>query len=81
MQYTDLDWNRLWQDAKKQTSWKKKGKEEWDKRAAGFAKRNVDSDYADKFISLLQPEPHWRLLDVGAGPGTLALPLASHVKN
>ena len=80
MHVKDLDWNKLWQDARQQKSWKKKGKKDWDKRAAGFAKRNIDSSYADRFLQLAQPEPHWRVLDIGCGPGTLALPLATKVQ-
>lgn len=80
MHLKDIDWNRLWQEARQQKSWKKKGKKDWDARAAGFAKRNSDSSYADRFLQLVKPEPHWRVLDIGCGPGTLALPLAAQVK-
>lgn len=75
----DIDWNKMWQEARLRKSWKKKDKEAWDKRAAGFAERNVDSDYAEKFLALMRPEQGWRVLDVGCGPGTLALPLAARV--
>ncbi|MCJ7601117.1 MAG: class I SAM-dependent methyltransferase, partial [Desulfobulbaceae bacterium] len=81
MNFKDIDWNRLWQEARLQKSWKKKGEKDWDNRAAGFAKRNIDSSYADRFLQLVQPEPHWRVLDIGCGPGTLALPLAAQVKS
>jgi len=81
MQYKDLDWNQLWQEARWKKSWKKKKNTDWDKRAATFAKRNIDSDYADRFIQLMNPEPHWRVLDIGSGPGTLALPLAARVQS
>ncbi|MBU0910198.1 MAG: methyltransferase domain-containing protein [Proteobacteria bacterium] len=79
MHFKDIDWNSLWQEARQQKSWKKKGNRDWDKRAPGFAKRNIDSNYADRFLELVQPEPHWRVLDIGCGPGTLALPLAARV--
>jgi len=81
MNFKDIDWNRLWQEARLRKSWKKKGEKDWDNRAAGFAKRNIDSSYADRFLQLVQPEPHWRVLDIGCGPGTLALPLAAKVKS
>ncbi|MFH1215383.1 MAG: methyltransferase domain-containing protein [Pseudomonadota bacterium] len=81
MRLDDIDWNRMWQEARLRKSWKKKDNESWDKRAAGFAKRNIDSDYADKFLRLMQPEADWSVLDVGCGPGTLALPLAHLVKS
>lgn len=81
MQYADIDWNSLWQQTRRQKSWKKKTKTDWDKRAASFAKRNSDSVYADRFIELMKPQPHWRVLDIGCGPGTIALPLASKVQS
>ena len=81
MQYTDIDWNSLWQEAHRQKSWKKKKKQDWDKRAPGFARRNLDSSYADQFLKLMNPEPDWTVLDIGSGPGTLALPLAPLVKS
>ncbi|RJX33777.1 MAG: class I SAM-dependent methyltransferase [Desulfurivibrio sp.] len=80
MHYKDIDWNRLWQEARRRKSWKKKGRSDWDRRAPGFAKRNIDSSYAERFLQLVKPEPHWRVLDIGSGPGTLALPLAARVQ-
>lgn len=80
MRLDDIDWNAMWQEARQRKSWKKKNSADWDRRAAGFARRNIDSDYAAAFLSLLRPEPDWRILDVGCGPGTLALPLARRVR-
>ncbi len=76
-----MDWNKLWQDARTRKTWKKKKKGDWDRRAAGFAKRNRDSDYAEQFLQLMKPQSHWRVLDVGCGPGTLAIPMAGQVKS
>ena len=81
MHYNDIDWNELWQEARRQKSWGKKNRQAWDSRAAGFARRNIDSEYAELFLQLLRPAPHWRVLDIGCGPGTLALPLAARVKS
>lgn len=74
------DWNLLWQQARKDKSWQSKGESDWDRRAASFADRTGGSAYAQAFLSLLSPEPDWSVLDVGSGPGTLALPLASLVR-
>jgi SAM-dependent methyltransferase len=43
--------------------------------AAEFAEK-MASQYAETVISLINPSPHDRVLDVGCGPGTLAIPLA-----
>lgn len=80
LRYQDLDFNLLWQRERDGKSWKSKGEEDWDKRATSFAKRTEKSTYINQFISLLQPDPAWSILDIGSGPGTLALPLASQVK-
>jgi len=79
IQLKDIDWNSLWKKAKSKKSWKSKGVEDWDRKAESFSKRNARSDYNEKFITLLQPEKSWTLLDIGSGPGTLAIPLAERV--
>jgi len=81
MRYQDIDWNRMWQENRKSRSWKRKKSKNWDKRAAGFAKRNLDSPYIDHFLGIMKPEADWTVLDVGSGPGTLAIPLARIVKS
>ncbi|MEN8257502.1 MAG: class I SAM-dependent methyltransferase [Thermodesulfobacteriota bacterium] len=80
MKYADIDWNMLWQQERREKSWKRKKKKDWDKRAASFAKRNLGSDFSDLCLGLIKPEPSWSVLDVGCGPGTLAIPLARQVK-
>lgn len=80
MRYEEIDWNQLWQEARRAKSWKKKGKSDWDQRASGFAARNVDSPYVAQFLKKIQLAPQWSVLDVGCGPGTLSLPLAETVR-
>lgn len=80
MRYQDIDWNKLWREGRKQKSWKSKKSKDWDHRAEGFAERNINSFYADQFIRLIKPDPDWTVLDIGCGPGTLAIPLARRVK-
>ncbi len=79
--YNDIDWNLLWQNARKQKAWTSKTAADWDKKAPSFAKRNIDSPYADLFLSRLPLEKNFSVLDVGSGPGTLAFPLASRVQS
>ena len=80
MKFRDLDWNQMWQEARQGKSWRGRQKGDWDKRAPSFAKRNMQSVYAEQFLGLLQPDPNWTALDFGAGPGTLAIPLAKMVR-
>jgi len=78
--YQDIDWNLLWRQAQAEKSWQSKGASDWDARAVSFAQRTEQSPYTHAFLHLLHPDPDWSVLDVGSGPGTLALPLASRVK-
>lgn len=79
--FEDIDWNRLRQLEQQKTSRKSKNADDWDRKASSFAKRNEGSVYNEKFIELLWPEPSWTILDVGSGPGTLAIPLAGIVRH
>ena len=48
----------------------------WDARAADFGRNRRRSRYAEDFIERMSLDGARTLLDVGSGPGTLALPLA-----
>jgi len=71
-----LDWNELWREAaaRRWPDLRERAKY-WDKRAPSFARRGP-SLYARTFVGLMAPQPHWSVLDVGCGTGTLAIPLA-----
>lgn len=79
MEYRNIDWNRMWREARRHKSWKSKNHNEWDRKAAAFARRNYGSPYVEQFLRLMAPVPEWSVLDVGSGPGTLAVPLAGLV--
>jgi hypothetical protein len=68
MQYSDIDWNMVWQECRRKKSWKKKKSTDWDRRAASFAKRNINSGYVDSFLGLMQPQKHCWMLAVGPEP-------------
>lgn len=70
----------MWQDERRRKSWAKKKSADWDKRAPSFARRNLNSAYVAQFLDHLQLDPDDLVLDVGCGPGTLALPIARKVK-
>ncbi len=78
--YSDIDWDILWRNARRQKSWNSKGVEEWDKRAPSFSSRNQTSPFVSLVLSCLPLDSSLTVLDVGAGPGTLALPIAGKVK-
>lgn len=77
----DIDWNLLWQNARKQKSWSSKGAADWDRKADSFASRNTGSLYTALFLERLPLAPGLTVLDMGAGPGTLAIPLAGQVRS
>lgn len=81
MRYQDIDWDAMWRQSRAHKSWKKKKSSDWDQRAASFAERNLDSPFAAQFLAHLQVEPEWTVLDVGCGPGTLAIPLSGQVRH
>ncbi len=76
----DIDWSLLWQNARKQKSWSSKGAADWDKKAESFAARNTDSPYCSLLLDKLPLAPDLTVLDMGSGPGTLAIPLAEKVR-
>ncbi len=76
-----IDWNKLWKQAQAEKSRRSKNAVDWDRKAPSFARRNSSSLYIDKFIELLRPRSSWSVLDMGCGPGTLAIPLSRHVSH
>ncbi len=79
--HADIDWNLLWQNARDQKSWSGKTSADWDKKAASFAERNIESPYVSLFLSRLPLDDSLSVLDVGSGPGTLAIPMSTHVRS
>lgn len=75
----DIDWNLLWRNARKQKSWSGKGAADWDRKAVSFATRNTGSPYVSLLLSRLPLSLDRTVLDMGSGPGTLAIPLAGQV--
>jgi SAM-dependent methyltransferase len=77
IQFQDLDWEILRQQASRKNTRLHKNAADWDKKARSFAGRTAHSVYTEKFMELLAPAPDWSVLDIGCGPGTLALPVAA----
>jgi SAM-dependent methyltransferase len=79
--YKDIKWAALRANAMNRKGWKSKGPKEWDGKADSFSKRNKDSAYTSLFLSHLPLENSLTVLDIGSGPGTLAIPIATRVKS
>jgi SAM-dependent methyltransferase len=79
--YADLDWDILRNNAQLRKGRANKGAKEWDKKSASFASRNTASPYVSLVLSHLPLDPAMTVLDVGSGPGTLALPIAGKVSS
>lgn len=74
--YNDIDWQRLWERSRSQKTWQSKRAPEWDEKAASFAGRMQESPYIERFLKYLDLDDSLSVLDVGCGPGTLAIPIA-----
>ncbi|PIE66575.1 MAG: SAM-dependent methyltransferase [Desulfobacterales bacterium] len=77
--YDDIDWNLLWKNSRARKSWTSKGAKEWDKKAPSFSAKVLDSPYVNLVLAQIPVKKHHTVLDIGCGPGTLALPLARKV--
>lgn len=73
-----IDWEAEWRSAQRARP-PTPGAKEWDGRAPSFARHTEETGYAELLLRLLQPDPSWSVLDVGCGPGTLAVPFARRV--
>ncbi|MFA5269165.1 MAG: class I SAM-dependent methyltransferase [Methanoregula sp.] len=82
MEYTSLDWNGIWKDLyDKNVASRARGEcaTVWEtkKKAEEFLEQsNKNPGRVRQIIDLMKPDSGCRILDIGAGPGTLAIPLA-----
>ncbi len=81
-----LNWNELWK-VMRSGHYRRRAREEdpssmWDKRAREFNKSWMQNrERAEKQIANLDLKPEYTVLDVGAGTGRLAIPIAKRVKS
>jgi SAM-dependent methyltransferase len=75
----DIDWTTLRANAMAHKGWKKKNSGDWDNKSRSFSRRNRHNSYVKLFLSHLATDPSTTALDIGSGPGTLAIPLAARV--
>jgi SAM-dependent methyltransferase len=92
MDFDTIDWNALWEAEAAGSHWNKMSQKElWNKRAASFSRsisqtvENGDKldkeDYISKMLDRIEVKPGWSVLDIGSGPGTLAIPLAKKARS
>jgi len=70
-----IDWRKAWIERDK-TRTKAADNVSWDERSKDFKENCGLSDYTDIFVKYLDLEPGQTVLDMGSGPGTIAIPLA-----
>ncbi len=76
-----INWEELWQNEAQRSKLKSNPPYSWDDHAEDFQRQYSRSDYRDKLLEKAQIEPDSTVLDVGCGPGNLAVPLASRAKH
>ncbi len=72
----DIDFNTLYKKQKQSSDFKPKTKEEWDAKAEDLNKRIHQSIYNEQFLSAVNTSGCETLLDIGCGPGNLAIRFA-----
>ena len=83
-----INWNELWK-AMRAGHYRRRAHEKeedpgsrWDKRAEQFNESMMQHpERAEKQIASLDLKPEYTVLDVGAGTGRLAIPIAKRVKS
>lgn len=80
----EIDWNKRWMEVTENASWRKRRgdmTEFWNKRSRRYSESLKHNDRSMQMISKLDIDPESTVLDIGAGPGTLTIPLAKIVKH
>ena len=75
-----IDFAQLYRDHLARSGRRFKTPAEWDSKAANMRLSALDSAYRRAFVSKVQCSTEDTVLDIGSGPGTIALALAPKVK-
>ena len=75
-----INFPAMYREHKATTDFKGKTSTDWDEKSADMAASVINSPYVDDFISRMKLNGDEVVLDIGCGPGTLAIPLAKRVK-
>ncbi|MFT7773731.1 class I SAM-dependent methyltransferase [Roseateles sp.] len=79
MHLDDIDFAALYRQHLREHGITPRPAEAWDARADGYARNSRQSRYVADFLARMDLRGADTLLDVGCGPGTLALPLAQRL--
>jgi cyclopropane fatty-acyl-phospholipid synthase-like methyltransferase len=80
MYLESIDFAAMYRDQKAATHFKGKSRTDWDDKSASMAVSTKHSPYVDAFISRMALTAEDTVLDIGCGPGSLAIPLAKRAK-
>lgn len=75
-----LDFAKMYKEHKQKSVFKGKSSGDWDAKSKELAPTMQNSSYVEEFISRMDIRGDEVVLDIGCGPGTLAIPLAKRVK-
>ena len=77
----EIDFSELYIKQMKLSTFKNKSSDDWNKKAKNMSINIQNSIYTKEFIEKIDFDSVDSLLDIGCGPGTIALNVASKVKN
>lgn len=80
MFHEPIDFAAMYRAHKATTDFKGKSNSDWDEKSSDMAASVINSPYVNDFISRMNLAGDEVVLDIGCGPGTLAIPLAKKVK-
>jgi len=75
-----IDFAKMYREHKNTTDFKSKTSSDWDDKSYDMALSKINSPYVEDFISRMELNGDEVILDIGCGPGALAIPLAKKVK-
>lgn len=75
-----IDFSKLYIDQRKESTFKPKSADDWDEKACYMNDKVFKSIYIQEFLQRVDLDGAKTLLDVGCGPGTLGVSLASRLE-
>ncbi len=80
MTIDDIDFSALYRSHLDLSGRTRKSPEKWDSRAGSMANKALRSPYSDAFVARMDLRGATSLLDIGCGPGTIALAVADQLE-